>query len=50
LAHPPSAVKDVMNGCEAVAKKLQSAMGGEFLQITQKDGLGLGPVKYAEVK
>jgi RHS repeat-associated protein len=34
-------------GCEALATKIQKSIGGEFLNITPKEGIRLGPVNYS---
>ncbi|MEP7377907.1 MAG: RHS repeat-associated core domain-containing protein, partial [Chitinophagaceae bacterium] len=43
----PSAPEQIQNGCEALAKKVQKAIGGDFLQITPKEGSFLGPANYS---
>lgn len=47
LALKPAAASEISNGCEAVAKTVHKAIGGDFLQITPNFGNMLGPVKYA---
>lgn len=45
----PASVDEVAAGCEKVAKSVQKAIGGEFLQVTNPTkGLTLGPVQYSE--
>ncbi|MDB5283570.1 MAG: hypothetical protein JWO06_2645 [Bacteroidota bacterium] len=39
-------VKDIPYGCEKVARQVQKAIGGEFLQVTPKEGLNyIGDVR-----
>ncbi|PSL45301.1 hypothetical protein CLV51_1043 [Chitinophaga niastensis] len=43
----PASAKEIEFGCEKVARTIQKAIGGEFLQVTPKFGNQLGPVNYA---